>query len=118
MPRQLGFISALLIGVAAVGCVLTEPRPTPPDVPSNSTRTEVKRPWYQFDPRPDSAATKIEIIPLDISNPVRSQRLVIATVADSGGAPRRRRQVDWQLDGVGHIVEVDLTGSLTGGGRK
>lgn len=66
----------------------------------------------------DREAYKLEATPVDITLPVRSQQVVVATVFDESGKPRRKRRVDWQLDGVGAIVEVDESGYLPGRGGK
>jgi uncharacterized repeat protein (TIGR01451 family) len=66
----------------------------------------------------DKHACKIECLPLDATNPVHTQHVLIATVFDETGQPRRRRRVEWMLEGVGEIVEVDESGIFPGRGYK
>jgi uncharacterized repeat protein (TIGR01451 family) len=66
----------------------------------------------------DRHACRIECYPLEATNPVHTQHVLIATVFDSNGQPRRDRRVEWMLEGVGQFVEVDESGWLPGRGYK
>ncbi len=66
----------------------------------------------------DPHAVRLEVHPLRSTNPVRSQHLIIASVLDQNGDGRRKRRIEWVLDGVGSIIEVDESGSLAGRGYK
>jgi uncharacterized repeat protein (TIGR01451 family) len=66
----------------------------------------------------DPHAIKLEVRPLETTNPVRKQQVLIATVYDEKGLPRRDRRVEWILEGVGNIVEVDESGYFPGRGYK
>ena len=66
----------------------------------------------------DKHACRIECYPLEATNPVHTQHVLIATVFDDTGKPRRDRRVEWMLEGVGQIVEVDESGLLPGRGYK
>ena len=70
--------------------------------------------YANFDPH----AIKLEVRPLETTNPVRKQQILIATVYDEKGLPRRDRRVEWILEGVGNIVEVDESGYFSGRGYK
>src|SRR5262245_13177330 len=70
--------------------------------------------FSNFDPH----AVRLEVRPLRSTNPVRTQQLVIATVLDEDGDARRKRRIEWMLEGVGNIVEVDESGFLAGRGYK
>src|SRR5262249_40010705 len=70
--------------------------------------------FSNFDPH----AVRLEVRPLRSTNPVRTQQLIIATVLDEKGDARRKRRVEWMLEGVGNIVEVDESGYLAGRGYK
>jgi uncharacterized repeat protein (TIGR01451 family) len=71
--------------------------------------------FANFDPH----AVKLEVRPMeDRANPVRSQHVLIATVRDDTGQPRRKRRVEWIVEGVGNIVEVDESGLFPGRGYK
>jgi uncharacterized repeat protein (TIGR01451 family) len=66
----------------------------------------------------DPYACRLEVRPLEASNPVGGQQVLIATVYDAQGRPRRGRRIEWMLEGVGHIVQVDESGwSTTRGGK-
>jgi len=65
--------------------------------------------YYQdFDP--EAAALKVE--PIEDTNQVRTQHVLIATVTDAEGKPLDSRRVEWliQEGSVGSIVEVDESG--------
>ncbi len=70
--------------------------------------------FRDFDPK----ACKIEVTPADSTAPLGAQVVVVATVADKDGQPRRSRRVEWMLDGPGSIVEVDESGFYAGRGYK
>jgi uncharacterized repeat protein (TIGR01451 family) len=66
----------------------------------------------------DKHAIRLEVRPLDAINPVRTQQVLIATVYDEKGNPRRDRRVEWMVEGVGNIIEVDESGIYPGRGYK
>src|SRR5262249_6930151 len=70
--------------------------------------------FTNFDPH----ACRLEVRPIEATNPVRTQHVLIATVYDDKGQPRRNRRVEWLLEGVGNIVEVDESGFFPGRGYK
>src|SRR5262249_30984111 len=70
--------------------------------------------YTNFDPH----AVRLEVRPLESANPVRTQHVLIATIYDEKGVPRRDRRVEWMVEGVGNIVEVDESGVLPGRGYK
>jgi uncharacterized repeat protein (TIGR01451 family) len=70
--------------------------------------------YTNFDPH----AVRLEVRPLESTNPVRTQHVLIATIYDEKGVPRRDRRVEWMVEGVGNIVEVDESGVLPGRGYK
>ena len=57
-----------------------------------------------------AASWRLEVRPLEGTNPVRKHQLIIATVYDDKGVPRRNRRVEWTLEGAGTLVEVDDSG--------
>lgn len=81
-------------------------------------RTHAKPPgcgyWKNFDPH----SVRIECRPLEATNPVCTQHVLIATIYDEKGETRRNRRVEWLLEGVGNIVEVDESGFFPGRGYK
>ncbi len=68
--------------------------------------------YANFDPY----AVRIEVQPTTMVNPVNTQHVVLATVYDKDGKPRRKRRVEWMLSGEGHIIEVDESGFFPGRG--
>ncbi len=70
--------------------------------------------WSNFDPN----AVNLIVRPLQKISPVRTQHVLIATVTDANGKPRRKRRVEWMVEGVGNIVEVDEAGYFPGRGYK
>lgn len=75
--------------------------------------------FKNFDPH----AVRIEVRPLGTSdnntaNQVRTQHVLLATVYDEDNQPRRSRRVEWMIDGVGNILEVDESGVFSGRGYK
>jgi uncharacterized repeat protein (TIGR01451 family) len=70
--------------------------------------------FTNFDPH----ACKIDILPADATNPVRSHHVLVATVTDENGQPRGGRRVEWMLEGVGNIIEVDESGYTSDRGYK
>ena len=70
--------------------------------------------YANFDPH----AVRLEVRPIESTDPVRTQHVIIATIYDEKGVPRRARRVEWMLEGAGNIVEVDESGIFPGRGYK
>ncbi|MSR52930.1 MAG: DUF11 domain-containing protein [Gemmataceae bacterium] len=70
--------------------------------------------FADFDPN----AYRIEMRPGVCTAPVRGTQVFIATVYDRQGVPRRARRVEWMVEGVGSIIEVDESGFTQGRGMK
>src|SRR5262249_26149708 len=81
-------------------------------------RTHGKPPGPSYYANFDPHAAKIEVFPIEATNPVRTQHVFIATVLAGNGQPRRNRRVEWILEGVGNIIEVDESGVFGGRGGK
>ncbi len=81
-------------------------------------RTHAKPPGHGYYANFDPHAVRLEVRPLESTNPVRTQHVLIATVYDENGKPRRDRRVEWMLEGVGNIIEVDESGIFPGRGYK
>ncbi len=112
----------LLLGavLCASGCGISQnPSYFPHLVPAGDIiRTHGKPPGPGYYANFDPHACRVEVRPLEASNPVRTQHVLIATVYDAEGQARRQRRVEWLLEGVGHIVEVDESGVAPGRGYK
>jgi uncharacterized repeat protein (TIGR01451 family) len=72
--------------------------------------------YSDFDPQ----AAQLEVIPVEATNPVRTQHILVATVKDKEGKPLTGRRVEWLLaeGSVGTIVEVDESGWYNTRGHK
>jgi uncharacterized repeat protein (TIGR01451 family) len=70
--------------------------------------------YANFDPH----AVRLEVRPLSLVNPVGTQHVVLATVYDEANKPRRQRRVEWMVEGVGNIIEVDESGCHSDRGYK
>jgi uncharacterized repeat protein (TIGR01451 family) len=72
--------------------------------------------FRNFDPK----ACKLEVTPgQQITAPVGTQVVLVGSVLDSEGQPRRSRRVEWLLDGpIGNIIEADESGVFLGRGYK
>ncbi len=118
LQLRLLFLTALLLG--ASGCGFSHNPSYFPylTLPGDVIRTHAKPPgagyFADFDPHAQSLVVK----PEDGASPVRSAVVVIATIYDEKGQPRRNRRVEWMLEGAGNIVEVDESGYLPGRGAK
>jgi hypothetical protein len=111
-------LTAILCAFGGLGCA-GNPSYFPHLLPEGPiTRTHAKPPgrgnFADFDPE----AARLEVRPLRSTTPVGTQYLVIATVLDEKGKPRRKRRVEWMLEGAGNVVEVDESGYTAGRGYK
>ena len=72
--------------------------------------------YSDFDPQ----AVQLEVTPVEDTNPVRTQHILVATVKDKDGKPLTGRRVEWLLaeGSVGAIVEVDESGWYDTRGHK
>lgn len=71
--------------------------------------------FRDFDPK----ACKLEVTPnQQVTAPVGSQIVLVGTVLDKDGQPRRSRRIEWMVDGPGNIVEADESGFYAGRGYK
>jgi uncharacterized repeat protein (TIGR01451 family) len=110
--------AALLVG--AFGCGFSHnpsyfPYFAPPgDIIRTHAKPSGEGYFADFDPHAQSLVVR----PEDGTSPVRSSVVVIATIYDEKGQPRRNRRVEWMLEGAGNIVEVDESGYFPGRGYK
>jgi uncharacterized repeat protein (TIGR01451 family) len=86
--------------------------------PEDIIPTHAKPPGIGYYANFDPHAVRLEVRPLEQTNPVRTQLVLIATVYDDTGKPRRDRRIEWMLEGVGNIIEVDESGIFPGRGYK
>src|SRR6516164_6033721 len=118
--RCLGLLlMAALLGCAS-GCfgVTQNPSYFPYILPTGDViRTHAKPigPGYMANFDPHAVDLALETTPT--ASQVGSQVVVLATVRDEKGNPRRSRRVDWKVVN-GNIVEVDERGYLPGRGGE
>src|SRR5262245_8791365 len=71
--------------------------------------------FHNFDPK----AVRLEVTPnQQVTAPLGSQVVLLGTVMDKDGQPRRSRRIEWILDGPGNIIEADESGVYPGRGYK
>jgi uncharacterized repeat protein (TIGR01451 family) len=115
----LGLVAAGLCLVTGCFGVSQNPSYFPYLLPTEDiVRTHAKPPGHGYFADFDPHACRLEVRPLEGTNPVQTLHVLIATVYDHTGAPRRHRRVEWMLEGAGHIVEVDESGYFPGRGYK
>lgn len=115
-------LPALVAGLGAfTGCLGFTQNPSyfPYYLPAGDViPTHAKPPGLGYFANFDPHAVRLEVRPTEITNPVRTQQVFLATIYDEKNQPRRRRRVEWMLEGVGNIVEVDESGYAPGRGYK
>ena len=115
-------VSLLATGLALLaGCFGVSQNPSyfPHLLPTDDIiRTHAKPAGFGYFRNFDPHAVRLEVRPMEATNPVRTQHVFIATVLDEKGQPRRNRRVEWMLEGVGSIIEVDESGFFPGRGYK
>jgi uncharacterized repeat protein (TIGR01451 family) len=71
--------------------------------------------FKDFDPK----AYKLEVSPnQQLNAPLGASIVLVGTVVDREGQPRRSRRIEWFVDGPGNIIEVDESGVFPGRGYK
>src|SRR5262245_9543440 len=123
MPRsRLGFRYApAAMALLLVGCFGGTQNPSyfPSLLPTGDIiRTHGKPPGRGYFSDFDPHACRLEVRPMEGCVPVRVQQVLIATIYDEKDQPRRKRRVEWIVEGPGNIVEVDESGYLPGRGYK
>lgn len=121
MPRFLLRMVALLPLALAVGCFggAHNPGYFPHMIPPGDIiQTHAKPPgssyFKDFDPR----AIRLEVTPKQVAAQPGTNQVLVATVYDADGTPRRGRRIEWMVEGPGSIVEVDESGWTAGRGYK
>ncbi|HSQ56275.1 MAG TPA: hypothetical protein VLM40_11095, partial [Gemmata sp.] len=88
-----------------------------PGGPIVETHAKPGGPGYfrDFDPK----ACKLQVTPnQQITAPLGSQIVLVGSVLDKDGEPRRSRRIEWLVEGPGNIVEADESGVFPGRGYK
>jgi hypothetical protein len=110
-----------LAALAPAGCFGVSQNPSyfPFYLPTGDIiRTHAKPPGCGYFANFDPHAVCLEVTPLESTGPTKTQFLITAAVTDENGQPRRSRRVEWMIEGVGDITEVDESGYFAGRGYK
>ncbi|MCU0702923.1 MAG: hypothetical protein MUF18_02915 [Fimbriiglobus sp.] len=124
MPRfvcRVALIWPVVLVAAAAGCFggAHNPGYFPNWLPPGDIiQTHAKPPGGAYYRDFDTRAVRLEVTPASCSNKPGFQQVLVATVYDKDGTPRRGRRVEWMLDGPGQIIEVDESGWTAGRGYK
>jgi uncharacterized repeat protein (TIGR01451 family) len=87
--------------------------------PGKIEQTHAKPRAFGYFKNYDPKSVKLGVTPNGTANaPLGSQIVLVATVYDKEGLPRRDRRVEWMLDGPGNIIEADESGLFAGRGYK
>ncbi|AWM41729.1 Large cysteine-rich periplasmic protein OmcB precursor [Gemmata obscuriglobus] len=117
MSVRLAAVIALAATVTAGGCTYTPgyfPYLIPPGPIEQTHAKPGGRGYFRdFDPK----SHRLEVKPGGLVNaPLGSQIVLVATVYDKDGTPRRDRRVEWIVEGPGNIIEADESGVTRGRG--
>lgn len=108
-----------LIAAAAAGCFNSHnPGYAPYYLPGGRIEQSHAKPRFGFFRDFDPKACRLEVTPRDATAPLGAPIVLVATVFDKDGEPRRSRRVEWILEGPGSIIEVDEAGLYAGRGYK
>lgn len=111
-------LAAMTVVALAAGCSYN-PGTFPWILPPGPIEQNHAKPRFGYFKNFDPRAAKLELTPSGQANaPLNSQIVLVASVLDKDGTPRRSRRVEWTLEGPGHIVEVDESGAYAGRGYK
>lgn len=110
---------AVTICTLLAGCITGNPTYFPYLFPGGKSEHAYAKPagggyYADFDPH----SRKLVVRPEQTTIPIKGTQVVIATIYDENGKPRRSRRVEWMLEGPGTIIEVDESGYLGDRGAK
>jgi uncharacterized repeat protein (TIGR01451 family) len=112
-------IFVLLLAAVPAGCSYN-PGYFPYTIPGGPITQDHAKPsgpgyFKNFDPK----ACKLDVTPDGIvTAPLGASIVLVGTVSDKDGTPRRSRRIEWVVDGPGNIIEVDESGFYPGRGYK
>jgi len=111
--------SLAVLAAVAVGCFNSHnPGYFPHYLPGGRVEQSHAKPRFGFFRDFDPKAHRLEVTPKDATAPLGAQIVLVATVYDKDGDPRRSRRVEWMIEGPGNIIEVDEAGLYAGRGYK
>jgi uncharacterized repeat protein (TIGR01451 family) len=112
-------VCLVALAAAAAGCFNSHnPGYFPYELPGGHIKQMHAKPRFGFFRDFDPKANRLEVTPRDATAPLGAQIVLVATVYDKDGEPRRSRRVEWILEGPGNIIEVDEAGLYAGRGYK
>ncbi len=107
-----------LSALAVMGCRNHMPHGLTWPAGGDIEQTHAKPPEGGYYTNWDPYAVSVEVTPVEAVNPVQTQHVLVATVRDKDGKPLPNRRVEWTIEGVGNIVEVDESGWRASRGYK
>ncbi len=117
MSARLAVI-VLIAAFAGVGCT-HNPGYFPSLLPPGPVQQTHAKPRFGYFRNFDPKAHKLDVKPGGLATaPLGSQIVLVATVYDKDGTPRRDRRVEWMIEGPGNIIEADESGFTAGRGYK
>lgn len=112
-------LSFAALALLAAGCFNSHnPGYFPWYLPGGPIVQQHAKPRFGFFRDFDPKAARLDVTPQNATAPLGSQIVMVATVYDTDGQPRRSRRVEWLLEGPGNIIEVDEAGVYAGRGYK
>jgi uncharacterized repeat protein (TIGR01451 family) len=112
-------LAAVALAAVGVGCFNSHnPGYFPYYLPGGRIVETHAKPRFGFFRDFDPKACTLEVAPQNATAPLGSQIVLLASVYDKDGQPRRSRRVEWILEGPGNIIEVDESGVYPGRGYK
>lgn len=119
MSARCATLALVIVALAGSGCSYnpsTFPYWLPP---GRIEQTHAKPRAFGYFRNFDPQSCKLDVKPGGQANaPLGSQIVLVASVLDKEGQPRRDRRVEWMIDGPGNIVEADESGLWAGRGYK
>ncbi len=118
MSARVATLVLVITALASGGCTYN-PGYFPWIVPPGPVIQTHAKPRFGYFKNFDPKACRLGITPSGQANaPLGSQIVLVASVYDKDGQPRRDRRVEWMIEGPGNIVEADESGFFAGRGYK
>jgi uncharacterized repeat protein (TIGR01451 family) len=118
MPTRTAALVLAPLVLVAVGCSYN-PGSVPWILPPGRIEQTHAKPRLGYFHNFDRKAVRLGVTPSGQANaPLGAQIVMVATVYDKDGQPRRDRRVEWMIEGPGNIVEADESGMYAGRGYK
>jgi uncharacterized repeat protein (TIGR01451 family) len=109
--RQVGWAIGL---VFCAGCV-SSPSGQPADVITRAYASPANRGFFAAF---QTTAARLDVNQVPPSSPIGSRLVLVAAVSDDAGQPLKRRRVEWNIGGLGEIIQVDGNGLFSSRGHR